>query len=669
MYEQVFRFNRRPFTLAPFAGDYCPLGSIEECRLSIMRSIERNNGPVVVVGGAGSGKSMLMTRLNEDLTERFKPLYVNCSKWTQRSELLKTIMFELRLPYKQLDEGELRLALIDYVQPGGDSNEGLVMLLDDAQSLHPRIIDELSLMNNIVRDGQTRVQLVLAGQYKIEETLAHPKLTSFNQRISTRCYLQELNYQQTHQYVTAHIETAGRDCQEIFNQDALDAVYERSGGIPRLINQLCDAVLLRCAADGVMTVNANLVGQVWSEIHQIPLSESITHDSEMSIEFGQLSEDKSSPSLVRTDNANDTSESSESFGACLSNADNEEENSGLVHAEIAPGLGIDDSSNEQENALNELLQQELDPAPDTYKKFEVTAEPKELPQFDNNDPFGGEFESDEEVVDSYAEMVSVLNKKAASVIPEQVKNLTDSTLDLEEFRSEIAGFQPNVEDCVETKHEEDIVRETLVEDIRDYSAPENAVNVRAECEAFESQELNTCEEKIEKPGVRDASQQTAEDKEAHANIQVSDKSTNEGWSESELLEQIYQQQSAIAHQLDATLNVSVNTNESSVGSEEISQRVHEVFRMQQTPQPASDETNATQDSGHESQSHRIESQLTGEADDDRDLIIMSQEQMPPPNKNHASDDRSGPEFNQVPSTGRAKRVDYETLFAHLRSGN
>ena len=666
MYEQVFQFQQRPFSLTPFAKDYCPIGSMEESRLTICQAVERNNGPVLVVAEAGLGKSMLLTKLKEQFDENYKSVLLNCSKWTQRSELLKSIMFELRLPYKQLDEGELRLALIDYVQPGGASQEGLVLLLDDAHNLHPRIIDELSLMNNIVRDGQTRIYLVLAGQFRVEEILAHPKLASVNQRIAARCYLSEFDCEQTQQYIAEHVESAGRQCHEIFDPESIVAVFEKTGGVPRLINQLCDAVLLRAAADGIVTIDEGLVEAVWSEIHQLPTTGISTQHQAVSIEFGSLTSDAKDHDV---DFPSD--QSSEDFVDNLTEeiievVDHLEEQTPPVQSELSPGIGLEDSPHDQDapqNAHDNSPESSFEP---DQTDQEVLVPIQAQPAFQIDNPFGSEFDSVEDVDDDYAQMTSELNQKAAAVMPSEIQTLIDGTADLEQVQMEMRDSQ--VESGGEAQVDEAAI-DTVSDSESQKLTPtkrDEPVPTREILEAQFGSTIPTGNEEFEPSGDEELQQELPVSN--YDENSTEPKTTDTGWSETDLLREIYQQQSAMAQQLDATLNVSVNTDESSSVYELDANNQNEEQNSKANDHAGIVPVNPNEEKRDESGIDRIETQLTGGVDDDRDLIIMSQESLPPPRHDNKKDPSGDSEINAVPSKGRAKRVDYETLFAHLRSG-
>src|SRR5437763_1503421 len=228
MYESYFRLSHRPFGPAPHADAYIAAGSLEPARQTLVRCIDRAEGPGLLVGPAGSGKSLLCQLLAKHFRGRFQVALLSSARVCTRRALLQNILFELKLPYREMDEGELRLSLIDHLEPRSGGPEGLLLLVDEAHTLPLRLLEEIRLLTNLVRDGQSRVRLLLAGNMALEERLTNPRLESFHQRIAGRCYLQPLGRDETIFYLHEQIRRCGASPDGIFTADAQAAVYTAS---------------------------------------------------------------------------------------------------------------------------------------------------------------------------------------------------------------------------------------------------------------------------------------------------------------------------------------------------------------------------------------------------------------------------------------------------------
>ena len=270
MYEQFFGLNNRPFTSTPYVEHYFPGESIHHALSQTRMCIDRGSGPVIVTGPSGVGKSTLLAMLANQYQNTFRPVNLMCGNMSQRMDLLQAILFELRLPYRDMSEGELRLGLIDCLKNAEFSDNGVLLLVDEAHNLSADLLDELRLITNFVRDGKPSVALVMAGSPALEDHLIDTKSESFNQRISARCYLTNLRQNETFEYITTHIERAGGNGDHMFTGDALKTVHQASGGCPRIVNQICDYALVIAASQKAERITAEIANQAWNDVQSIP---------------------------------------------------------------------------------------------------------------------------------------------------------------------------------------------------------------------------------------------------------------------------------------------------------------------------------------------------------------------------------------------------------------
>ena len=296
MYEAFFQLKTRPFPSTPRTDLYFPASAIETSRQTLARCIERAEGPGLLIGGPGTGKSLVCGLLADQFRERFHLVKLDHARFCTRRALLQAMMFELNLPYRGLDEGELRLALIEFAKSRDSHREGVLLMIDEAQTLPARLVEEVRMIGNVIVAGQPRLRLVLSGNAALEERLTSPKLESFNQRIAARCYLQPLNYDETAGYMQAQIVAAGGEASRLFADNAWQAVYHASGGIPRLINQVCDHALMLAAAAQRRILDAAVIEEAWADLQQLPLpwptkANAASTDAETVVEFGSLEAD------------------------------------------------------------------------------------------------------------------------------------------------------------------------------------------------------------------------------------------------------------------------------------------------------------------------------------------------------------------------------------------
>jgi type II secretory pathway predicted ATPase ExeA len=303
--RQLAEREERVFPTYPQVNRYFPAASIEDARKRLGRAIERGDGPGLIVGGPGTGKSLLLQVLASQFHERFDVVLPACARLCTRRALLQAILFELGLPYRVRDEGDLRLSLLDHLLSREECPTGLLLLVDEAQTLSTALLDELRVLTNLVRGGLPRVRLVLAGSSALEESFAHPDLESFSQRLTARCYLGPFGQEETAQFVRAQIAACGAVPAELFGNDAWAAIFEATDGVPRLVNQLCDRALVQATTNNRTRIDRQVVQAAWADIQQLPAPWETPAPTTAPpaplqvVEFGSLEDDRGAKSVPR----------------------------------------------------------------------------------------------------------------------------------------------------------------------------------------------------------------------------------------------------------------------------------------------------------------------------------------------------------------------------------
>ncbi len=294
MYETLFNLSQRPFGCVPQVDQYYPAASIEAARTTLARCLQRAEGVGLLVGPAGTGKTLLCQLLAEQFKGEFQVALLGSGRIATRRALLQAILYELGQPYRGMDEGDLRLSLAEHLTLDDRCPRGAVLLVDEAHALPLRLLDEIRVLTNLAHEGQPRVRLLVAGNRMLEEHLASPKLESFNQRVVARCYLEALNRTETQEYIYSRIAAVGGQGPQIFPAEACQSVYKATDGVPRLVNQVCDHALLLAYAAGQRTLEPARVEEAWADLQQLPTPwNEQPQPSDNIIEFGGLEDDAS----------------------------------------------------------------------------------------------------------------------------------------------------------------------------------------------------------------------------------------------------------------------------------------------------------------------------------------------------------------------------------------
>jgi type II secretory pathway predicted ATPase ExeA len=371
----------RPFVAAPDPDRYFPAVVIEESRRRLTRCIERGEGPALLVGGTGTGKSLLLEVLARQFSSKMTTVLLAGAQLCTRRALQQSILFQLGLPYRQLEEGDLRLSLLEFLRPLEGKPRKLLLLVDEADSLPTRLLEELRALTNISYKGEMLVGLVLVGCATLEERFAEPELEVFAQRLAHRCYLAPFSREETFQYLRAQVAAVGIDPAKLFAQDGLEAIYIATDGVPRLINQIGDQLVWLVGETGYAPIDAAIVQQAWSELQQIPAPWNLTATEELNcpVEFGELS---------------------------LPSADDELPASIPINGARFGAYGEDNELFEPVPAADSIA--------DQFTELETTAQAYTAPLARN--PFAEDFASEEVVFDQYLQFEEQMLSAAPKVI-------------------------------------------------------------------------------------------------------------------------------------------------------------------------------------------------------------------------------------------------------------
>ena len=295
MYESTYRMTERLFHPIPIASRYYPAAAIEEARTTLERVILRGEGPGMVVGPAGTGKTMLCRVLADRFRSQFSLVQLGAVALGSRRDLFQAILHELKRPFRGLDDGEIGLALLDALTRPEIPTNGVLLIVDEAHLMTIRLIEELRLLTNLDHQGQPCVRLIIAADSVLEERFTNPKLVSINQRLASRCYLQEMNQSEVAPYLAHHVQRAGAAIDQIFLPDAINAIAQSTDGNPRQVNQLADhALVLKVAQSKTAEpLSADEIHMAWADLQQLPAPSNLqlSADRPSIVEFGTFSDD------------------------------------------------------------------------------------------------------------------------------------------------------------------------------------------------------------------------------------------------------------------------------------------------------------------------------------------------------------------------------------------
>jgi type II secretory pathway predicted ATPase ExeA len=260
MYESFFGFNEKPFSLLPDPA-FLFLGKNHGDTLSMLEyGLTSQAGFTVITGEIGCGKTTLVRHVLGHLAP---DITVGLITNTHRSfrELLRWVLLAFDLDCDAEDPVARYEKFTDFVIGEYAKGRRTVLLIDEAQNMGVATLEELRLLSNLNVDKHLALQLVLVGQPELRATLRDPRLRQFSQRIAVDYHLEPLSLEETLGYVRHRLQVAGGD-PDTFTPGSHGLVHRHTGGIPRLINVLCDTALVYAYGERSTRVGPDLIAEV-----------------------------------------------------------------------------------------------------------------------------------------------------------------------------------------------------------------------------------------------------------------------------------------------------------------------------------------------------------------------------------------------------------------------
>jgi general secretion pathway protein A len=251
-YEEFYGFAQSPFTLAPDPRFLYPSPSHEEAIRLLLQTIRRREGVAVLSGDIGTGKTTVCRTVLEQLDMTlFTSLVLN--PFLSGEELLREILLDFGVVSREsvrsgrimaAGRHELITTLHEFLTSLVPIRASGVLIIDEAQHLSPQVLEEIRVLSNLETNHTKLLQIVLVGQLNLLDVLKQPEQRQLDQRVSLRTVLAPLGRLELEAYVMHRLSIAGEMSQVAFEDAALDLIHAASGGVPRLINLICDRALM-----------------------------------------------------------------------------------------------------------------------------------------------------------------------------------------------------------------------------------------------------------------------------------------------------------------------------------------------------------------------------------------------------------------------------------------
>mgnify|MGYP001814718134 FL=1 len=268
-YLEHFKLKEQPFRLTPDPAFVYWSKQHSRAKAYMESTIWLADGFVVITGEIGSGKTTLLQSFLEELDDSVVYAVVSQTQLTA-TEFLQEALTEFG--FKPFDKRKVELhdMLNMFLIEQSANDKNVVLIVDEAQNLSLKVLEEIRMLSNIETHKEKVLRIILAGQPELREKLDSPKLKQLAQRVRLRFHLGALDKQDTRSYISHRLRVAGAASEDLIPADTLDVIYRYTGGVPRLINTLCDTALLCAFADNKPAVTMDdimaAVGELdWDE--------------------------------------------------------------------------------------------------------------------------------------------------------------------------------------------------------------------------------------------------------------------------------------------------------------------------------------------------------------------------------------------------------------------
>jgi general secretion pathway protein A len=248
MYKAFFGLTSNPFNLSPDPAFLYRSPQHEEALANLIYGVQSRKGFILLTGEVGTGKTTMLECLRDHLTSHHTPFGFIFNSRLTPEQFFEMMAYDFDLRCTRTSKTEVLFALNQMLLERANRGYTTALIIDEAQNLSWDVLEEIRLLGNLENRRGKMMQIILSGQPELDVKLSDPSFRQLKQRIALRCHLRPFNEAETGQYIATRLSRAGLREQTLFPNDIVREVHRRTTGIPRIINSVCDNLLLTAFA-------------------------------------------------------------------------------------------------------------------------------------------------------------------------------------------------------------------------------------------------------------------------------------------------------------------------------------------------------------------------------------------------------------------------------------
>jgi len=266
MYNAFFGFSESPFSLSPDPAFFYRSEQHEEALANLVYGVQARKGFIVLSGEVGTGKTTMLECLRDYLEAQYIEFAFLFNSRINVEQFFEMIAYDLDLPCSRTSKTEVLFALNQLLVEQAHDGRTVVLIVDEAHNLEWEVLEEIRLLGNLENRNGKLLQIILSGQPELDRKLDAPNLRQLKQRVVLRCNLQPFTLRDAVEYIQSRLERAGMTEQTVFSEELMAEIHLRAQGIPRVINALCDNLLLTAFANESKVCTVDMLDEVCKDM-------------------------------------------------------------------------------------------------------------------------------------------------------------------------------------------------------------------------------------------------------------------------------------------------------------------------------------------------------------------------------------------------------------------